>query len=79
MIDSIKIELKDYFYDEVNENSGYNYLYGPDGFKCFLGEPEDRYWYRDASPVVSLLNKQHQEILDLKEENQRLQFRLDSQ
>jgi hypothetical protein len=35
----------------------YDLLIGPNGFECFLGEPEDRSWYRDASDVVSELNR----------------------
>jgi len=42
----------------------YDFLVGPDGFECFLGEPEDRIWYRDASAVVTRLNKQHADLLD---------------
>lgn len=32
-------------------------LIGPDGFECFLGEPEDRTWRRDAAAVVDELNQ----------------------
>ena len=46
--------------DEEKEEWGgsedYHLLVGPNGFKCFLGEPEDRTWYRDAKGVVAELN-----------------------
>lgn len=35
----------------------YDLLVGPDGFTCFLGEPEDRTWGRDARRVVDELNR----------------------
>ena len=40
----------------------YDLLLGPDGWDCYLGEPEDRTWERDAAAVVDLLNSQHAEI-----------------
>lgn len=40
----------------------YNVLIGPDGFQCYLGEPEDRTWYRDAYNVVTELNRLHNEL-----------------
>ena len=45
----------------------YDLLIGPDGFECFLGEPEDRRWHRDAGPVVKRLNELHAEIGRLRE------------
>ena len=53
-------------YDYSFEESGYEVLKGPDGFECYLTEPEDRSFGRDLNEVVVRLNKQHQEILDLK-------------
>lgn len=50
----------------------YESLVGPDNFECFLGEPEDRSWYRDASAAVGRLNKQHAELLELRAEIARL-------
>lgn len=35
----------------------YDLLIGPDGFECFLGEPEDRSWARDGEKVVAELNR----------------------
>jgi hypothetical protein len=46
----------------------YDTLLGPDGFECILTEPEDRYWFRDASSVIIKLNEQHEEIQRLQEE-----------
>jgi len=46
----------------------YDLLIGPDGFECFLGEREDRYWHRDAAPVVDLLNKLQTEVNQLRKE-----------
>jgi len=37
-------------------------LVGPGGFCCYLGEPEDRTWYRDARPAVDELNRLHEEL-----------------
>lgn len=43
-------------------NPDYHHLIGPDGFECFLGEPEDRTWYRDGKAVVDELNRLQAEI-----------------
>ena len=32
-------------------------LVGPNGFECWLTEPEDRIWSRDLRPVVNELNR----------------------
>lgn len=40
-------------------DENYDLLIGPDGFECFLGEPEDRCWRRDASAAVDELNRLH--------------------
>jgi len=40
----------------------YDLLVGPDGFECFLGEPEDCRWCRDAAGVVDELNKLHEKL-----------------
>lgn len=40
----------------------YDILIGPDGFECFLGEPEDRRWNRDAAAVVDELNRLHEAL-----------------
>ena len=45
----------------------YEGLKGPDGFQCWLTEPEDRSWDRDLDPVVRLLNSQYVMILKLKD------------
>jgi hypothetical protein len=34
--------------DERGVSEEYDLLIGPNGFECFLGEPEDRSWDRDA-------------------------------
>lgn len=44
----------------------YDLLLFPDGEWCFLGEPEDRTWDRDAKAVVRRLNEQHYEIQRLR-------------
>lgn len=36
--------------DEFNGDSCYQVLKGPDGFECWLTEPEDRSFYRDLAP-----------------------------
>jgi len=47
--------------EEEKNAAGYKWdcelLVGPGGFKCCLGEPEDRRWSRDASDVVGELNR----------------------
>jgi hypothetical protein len=47
-------------------------LIGPDGFECYLGEPEDCSWGRDGSDAVQRLNQQHREIERLREALERL-------
>ena len=49
-------EKKDYCSED------YDLLLGPDGFKTFLGEPEDCKWWRDGKEVVAKLNEQHAEL-----------------
>ncbi len=49
--------------EELGIDPDYDLLVGPDGFKCFLGEPEDRTWYRDGSKVVEELNRLYQYYL----------------
>lgn len=49
----------------------YDVLIGPDGFQCFLGEPEDRCWRRDGKAVVDELNRLHAEIARLKEQREK--------
>lgn len=44
----------------------YDLLVGPDGFRCFLGEPEDRTWHRDAVKVVDELNRLYTKNMELK-------------
>jgi len=62
--------------DEEKDKSGcaadYDLLVGPNGFECFLGEPEDRTWYRDAAPVVEELNRLQSFLAAAKAENERL-------
>jgi hypothetical protein len=41
---------------EAGIDEYYDLLVGPNGFECFLGEPEDRIWQRDGSQVVKELN-----------------------
>jgi hypothetical protein len=56
--------------EESNELSiceEYDVLLGPEGFVCVLGEAEDRFWFRDASPVIDALNEQHAENAKLRE------------
>jgi hypothetical protein len=46
----------------------YDLLVGPDGFQCFLGEPEDRAWNRDGAEVVRELNRLHRRVVELEAE-----------
>jgi ribosomal protein L29 len=47
---------------ELEMNPDLCVLVGPGGFCCYLGEPEDRTWYRDARPAVDELNRLHEEL-----------------
>jgi len=40
-------------------------LIGPNGFECFLGEPEDCCWDRDGAQAVAELNRLHSRISEL--------------
>ncbi len=37
----------------------YEKLVGPNGFECWLTEPEDRIFSRDLKPLVDLVNAKH--------------------
>ena len=43
----------------------YDLLIGPEGFQCFLGEPEDRTWWRDGKEVVAKLNELLQRLEEI--------------
>lgn len=45
--------------DEFGGDELYSLLCGPDGFQCWLTEPEDRNWGRDGAEVVKKLNEYH--------------------
>lgn len=47
-------------YHVATEGDEFNVLIGPNGFRCELGEPEDRTWVRDGSDVVDELNRLHE-------------------
>lgn len=55
-----------YWYEPGNATNrvceDYEVLHGPDGFMCLLGEPEDRWFTRDAKPIVAKLNEQHAKL-----------------
>ena len=53
-----------------NDDHYWKLLVGPDGWECFLGEPEDCNWMRDGHGAVDRLNEQHAEIATLRAENQ---------
>jgi hypothetical protein len=40
----------------------YEKLVGPDGFECWLCEPEDRIFSRDLKQLVDLVNDQHRKL-----------------
>jgi hypothetical protein len=40
----------------------YHLLVGPNGFWTFLGEPENRVWYRDGADAVNELNRLEREL-----------------
>lgn len=44
----------------------YGVLVGPDGFECWLTEPEDREWFRDLTPMIELLESQYKELTELR-------------
>jgi len=47
---------------------GYSELEGPNGWSCFLGEPEDCSWGRDGSGAVKELNRLDAEVERLRAE-----------
>ena len=52
--------------DEFDGDSCYSVLKGPDGFECWLTEPEDRSWYRDGSKVVARLEQLETKLAGLR-------------
>lgn len=46
----------------------YQVLVGPDGFECWLCEPEDRVFCRDLRPAVDRLNEQHEKLMQLQKQ-----------
>lgn len=42
------------------------FLVGPNGFECYLGEPEDCNWERDGKRVVDELNRLYKLIEELR-------------
>jgi hypothetical protein len=50
----------------------YECLYGPDGFRCCITEPEDRNFSRDLAPMVDKLNKQEAALAEKQAEIDRL-------
>lgn len=60
---------------EMGISEDYDVLLGPDGFYCFLGDPEDRTWNRDAKGIVDELNRLADEIERLQEEKGPLEDR----
>lgn len=52
--------------DEFDGDSCYSVLKGPDGFECWLTEPEDRSWSRDGSKVVERLEYLEQALSEAK-------------
>lgn len=56
-------------YEEMQKwdvDKTYSVLIGPNGFECYLSEPEDRNWDRDGKKVVDELNRLLGEITNLK-------------
>lgn len=63
--------MTDEYREATDEERGdldpcYDLLVGPRGFECFLGEPEDRRWSRDAKPVVDKLNQLERELANMR-------------
>lgn len=62
--------MKAYYVEEDEENlfnsEGVGkLLIGPDGFECYLGEPEDCNWYRNGGIAVAELNRLYERIQEL--------------
>ena len=49
-------EILDLGFRDVDGCEG-KLLVGPNGFYCFLGEPEDNIWSRNFSDIVEELNR----------------------
>jgi len=43
--------------DDDDGDCEYSVLCGPNGWECFLGEPEDCRWERDGRPAIKELNR----------------------
>ena len=56
----------------VNVSEDYDVLVGPNGFMCFLGEVEDRVWWRDGKKVVKELNRLATELAAMRAERKRM-------
>ena len=55
-------------------DDGYETLVGPGGFRCILGEPEDRSFFRNLDGVVVKLNEQLSRIRELEAEVAKLRI-----
>lgn len=66
--------MKAYYVAEADEDGVFTsdgvgkLLVGPDGFECYLGEPEDCSWYRDGGRVVAELNRLYELVQELQKE-----------
>ena len=54
-----------YYVDDSDDSDDCSVLLGPGNFRCTLGEPEDRTWYRDGSKVVDELNRLYDLVQEL--------------
>lgn len=52
--------------DECDGDPCYSVLKGPDGFACWLTEPEDRSWHRDGADVVKRLEQLEAQLAQAK-------------
>ena len=48
--------------DEFGGDECYSVLKGPNGFECWLTEPEDRSWHRDGNEAVQRLEQLEQQL-----------------
>lgn len=62
--------------DEFDGDECYSVLKGPNGFKCWLTEPEDRNWYRDGFKVVNKLNEYESIVMKQRAEIEQLKAQL---
>ena len=61
--------------DEFDGDGCYSVLKGPNGFECWLTEPEDRSWQRDGNDVVQRLEQLEAQLATVTQERDKLRVK----